>query len=135
MNFTITDGNNDWMDLIPTFTEMYNNKDIRVTDIKKQMNIGENTYTKLRKHCKDEGLIHPRTKPYKKKEWKPRYWHHTVMKGIEYYNVVKRVDGEVKHFATFKKASQAERYVELMKECDWDFSQRDELKQQVLNES
>lgn len=134
MNFNIIDGDQDWMDLIPTFTEMYNDTNIRVSEIKSRMGIGQNTYTKLRRHCKDEGLIHLRTREYKKKVSTPRYWHHTVAKGIEYYKVVKRVNGEIVHFGSFKDARQAERFVELMKECDWDYNRRDALKQQVLNE-
>ena len=137
MNFQIIDGDQDWLQLIPEFTRLYNNKNIRVNTIKKRINIGKNTYFKLLRECREKGLITPRRRPNKKPDTyktKPKYYHHAVTKGIEYYRVVKRINGENTYFAQFKKARQAELMVEKLKECDWDYSRRYELKREVLSE-
>ena len=40
---------------------------------------------------------------------------------------------KARYYTCFKKEEDAKRYVELMRECDWDFNRRYELKEKVLN--
>ena len=137
MNFNIIDGNNDWINLTPTFIELYNNPEITVPKIREKLNITNNEYRKLRKHCIENKLVskrktyRPRKRTYKTN---PKYYCHTVQKGIEYYHVQRRLNGEMVHFANFKKAKHAKRMVELLTECNWDKSRAKELKEVVLNE-
>lgn len=137
MNFNIIDGNNDWLDLTPTFIELYNNPEIRVQKIIEKLGINLGTYRKLRRHCIENNLVSKRKahRP-KKRTYKthPKYYCHTVQKGIEYYHVQKRIDGKSVYFANFKNVRDAERMVELLIECDWDKSQVDRLKSEVLSE-
>ena len=138
MNFNIIDGDNDWLDLTPRVIDLYNNPKIHVPEIIEKLNITRNTYRKLRKHCIENKLVskrktyRPRKRTYKTN---PKYYCHTVQKGIEYYHVQRRLNGEMVHFANFKKACHAERMVELLNEHDWDKSKVPELREMVLNES
>jgi hypothetical protein len=137
MNFNIIDGDNDWLDLTPRFIELYNNPENTVNKIREKLNINLGTYRKLRRHCIEHGLITKR-KAYRPKKrtcrTHPRYYTHSVTKGIEYYHVNRRYGDKVVVYATFKNASQAKRMVELLIECDWDKSRVEELKERVLNE-
>lgn len=38
-----------------------------------------------------------------------------------------------KYYGCVKTARQAERFVELMEECSWDYDKRDEVKKEVMN--
>ena len=137
MNFNIIDGNDDYLDLTPDFIELYNNPEITVRKIQEKLNINLGTYRKLRRHCIENNYINKRKahRP-KKRTYKtnPKYYCHTVQKGIEYYHVQRRLNGEMVHFANFKKAKHAKRMVELLTECNWDKSRAKELKEVVLNE-
>ena len=54
------------------------------------------------------------------------YWSHSNCKWyVTYRN---------KFYASFRKKSQAELFVELMKQNNWDFNKREELKESVLND-
>ena len=137
MNFNIVDGDNDYLDLLPEFAELYNNKDIPASKIPEMLGVTRPTYRKLRRDALEEDLITLRHKPKRKRETyktAPKNYSHQVCKGIEYYHVQKRIDGKLLHFATFKDARQAERMVELLRECDWDRSKVDELKARVMEE-
>ena len=138
MNFNIVDGDNGYRELLPKFSELYNDKQIRVATIKKQLGLCQNDYRKLRRDAIKEGLITPRTKPYntKKPTYKtnPRYVCKSISKGIVYFIVTRTINGKRIFYGNFKDIRQADRMVELLKENDWDINKRDELKQQVLEE-
>lgn len=135
---TIVDGDNDWLQDVPEFVELYNNHEIRVSEIKEHFGYSNNNYTKIFKHCIANDLITRRHTTYRKpapsRRRNPTYISKNRGNGHEYWVVIKRVDGERRCFGNFKDYRQAERMVELCKECDWDISKRDELKEQVLRE-
>jgi len=67
-------------------------------------------------------------KPSPKHDYKkhPRYYsynHHINRWTVTYKS---------RYYACFRKREQAECFVELMKECNWDKSRKDELRQKVL---
>jgi hypothetical protein len=137
MNYRVIDGDDQYLERVPEFIKLYENRQYTVPDILEEMNIPRNIYKKLRKHCIEENLIRLRRKPNKKKptyKQAPKHYSCTHCKGIEYYAVHKRINGVPTYFGTFRKARQAERMVELLEECDWDYSRRYELKEQVMNE-
>jgi hypothetical protein len=136
MNFNIIDGNQDWLTLLPQFTRLYNNHEIPVTQIKKQLNIGKNTYNKLWKESKENGLITPRRKPNKKRTYRthPKYYSPTTTRGITYFRVAKHINGKYTYFCQFKKKEQAELMVEKLKKVNWNQSQTEQLKSEVLSE-
>ena len=45
-----------------------------------------------------------------------------------------RISKGGKHFACCKRKEQAEEMVRLFKECDWDYSRKDEIKNKVISE-
>ena len=104
---------------------------VPVAEIRKNLCISVPTFNKMIQQFKKEGKILPRRKPYnlKKKanKRKPKYYvKHQNRKG---FNIIK---GK-KYFGYVNTRDQAERFVELMKECDWDMSMREEVKRRVVN--
>ena len=137
MNFHVVDGDNQYREFLPVFSEMYNDKQIRVATIKEQLGLCQNDYRKLRRDAIQEGLVKPRPVGYKRKtsyKTNPRYVCKSISKGIVYFLVTKTVNGKRIFYGSFKDIRQADRMVELLKENDWDINKRDELKQQVLRE-
>ena len=136
MNFNIVDGDNGYRELLPKFSEMYNDNQIPVATIKEQLNLNPNKYCKLRRDAIEEGLVTPRRHFIKKGSYKtnPRYISQSVIRGIEYYSVHRGFNGKRYYFGNFKDIRQAERMVELLYENDWDINKRDELKEQVMME-
>ena len=137
MNFTIVDGDNTYRELLPRFSELYNDDYIPVTEIMDRLGLNMNTYRKLRRDAIEEDLVTPRRAKYKRKtsyKINPKYISKVHHGRFEYYKVIKRIDSKVIYFGYFKDYRQAERMVELLKEHDWDISKRDELKEQVLRE-
>ena len=138
MNFTIVDGDNTYRELLPRFSELYNDDYIPVTEIMDRLGLNQNTYRKLRRDAIEEELIEPRRTKYKRKtsyKINPKYISKVHHGRFEYYKVIKRIDSKVVYFGYFKDIRQADRFVELLKENDWDRSKRKQLKEQVLNES
>lgn len=56
--------------------------------------------------------------------------HYTYVKNRKRFHVKRK--GE--YYACFKKEEHAQRYVELMRECNWDKNQRLTLKEKVMQE-
>ena len=139
MNFTVIDGDQEYRSKLPDFVDLYNNRSIPVTKIKSRLKLGTNEYRKLRRDALEEGLINLRTKPYntKKPTYKtnPRYVSKSTNGNRDYFIVTKTINGKHVFYGSFKDIRQADRMVELLKECNWDRSKRKELKEQVLNES
>ena len=136
MNFHITQGNT-YEELIDPFTRLYNDTSNTVKDIMTELNITTNQYRRLRKYCIEENLVNRRKKPYTKKQTyktHPRYYSKSRNNGKEYYYVIKTIDGERVYYGCFPNARMAERMVEKLKECSWDKSQVDRLKQEVYTE-
>lgn len=137
MNFTIVDGDYDYRKLLPEFSELYNDDYIPVTEIMDRLGLNQNSYRKLRRDAIEEELVQPRRTKYKRKtsyKINPKYISKERRGHFEFYKVVKRIDSKVIYFGYFKDYRQAERMVELLVECDWDVTRRQELKEQVLRE-
>jgi hypothetical protein len=137
MNFKIIDGDNGYRELLPVFSEMYNDNQIPVATIKEQLSLGQNDYRKLRRDAIEEGLCNPRRKAYKKKlpyKVNPKHIGTQYRGGVEYFKVIKSINGKRVYFGYFKDYRQAERMVELLKENNWDISLRNKLKEQVMME-
>lgn len=103
---------------------------VPVAEIRKNLCIPSPTFNKMIQQFKKEGKIIPRRKPYnitRKNKKNPKYYvkvcnrkGFNIVKGGKYYGYVITKD-------------QAVRFVELMKECDWDMSMREEVKRRVVN--
>ena len=136
MNFKIIDGNDDYMNLLPEFSRLYNDKRVPVLDIRKRLGINQKQYSNLRREANNAGLINMRTKPYKEREkhiTPPKHIYHRL--GVRSpYAIIKRYNGKSYYYGAFPKYRQAERMVELLKEHNWDIRLKDELKKRVLEE-
>lgn len=139
MNFNIINGNDDYIQKAEEFARLYNNPRIPVVKIREKMNLNHNTYRKLLKYCKENKMVKLR---YKYNKWNKRYKDKRIVKnytkirrkGYNYFMVCKFINNKDCYFATFKEEKQAQRMVELLRECDWDYSKRYELKEKVLSE-
>ena len=127
----IIDGNDDYLLLKDDFIKLYNNKNISVKDIREKLNLSLRKYHKLRKECSEEGLLKLRYPPHKKKEKNPKYYS-PVNRSIygESYNV--RHKGV--YYCICKTVEEAELIVKKLKECDWDKSQIERIKNEVKEE-
>ena len=142
MNFKVIDGDRDYLKLADEYARLYNNHKIPVKEIQERMNLSQNKHYRLLAYCREHRMVKPR---YKYNKWDKRQENiveksvknYTIVKDkhYRYYAVRKFIKDKEYHFATFKKEEQAQRMVELLKECNWDYSKRYELKEQVLNES
>lgn len=140
MNFNVVDGDRDYLELADEYAKLYNNHKIPVSEIRERFNLSQNKHYKLLKYCREHGMVKLRYK-YNKWDKRPKkekkiIKNYTIVndKHYRYYAVRKFIKDKKYHFATFKKEEQAQRMVELLKECNWDFDRRFELKERVLNE-
>lgn len=129
MNFRIVENTPSNWEKETELIQQYNDG-VPVAKIRENLSIPAPTFNKMIRQFKKEGKIIPRRKPYnltKKAKKSPKYYTKVcnrkgfnIIKGGKYYGYVSRRD-------------QAERFVELMKECDWDMSMRKEIKRRVVN--
>ena len=127
MNFTITDGNNDWLDLVPEFVELYNANYLSVQKLMEVMGITRGTYRQLRKYCIEEGLIVLRRLPNKTRSSKPKNYSRVIRGDFTYFNVRKNQ----KYYCTCKTREQAEEIVRRLEACGWDISKVQSIKESV----
>ena len=133
LNFNIVDGNNDYLDLVPTFTELYNDKSIKVAEIKRRLGLTKNSYNQLWKYCKEECLITPRRKPNRKKpsyKTNPKYYSQTRRGNVEYWTITYKQE----YFCTCKSVKEAEYVVARLKECNWDKNELPRIRSEYKNE-
>lgn len=104
---------------------------VPVAKIRSNLGIPAPTFNKMIQQFKKEGKITPRRKPYnfKKKANKRNPKYYVRVYNRKGFNIVKNG----KYFGYVSTKDQAERFVELMKECDWDITRRKEVKRRVVN--
>ena len=135
MNFNIVDGDDDWISLVDTFVHAYNHTSMTVNEICESLKIEYNIYRKLRKYCLEEELIIPRRgkQPsfggYRRS---PSYIGRCLTGGGEYWQIRKFINGTVKYFGNYRRYSDAEKVVNRLIMCDWDKSQLDSIREEVL---
>ena len=123
MNFRIIEGDYSLYDKAEAFAEYYNNLNYSIEDICSILDISKKHYANLRHYCLDNGLLTIQRKGGKTKN--PKYYHWNkyrerffIYKGREYY-------------ACFKTEEEAQRFVELMKEYNWDKSKCNDVKELI----
>ena len=130
MNFNIINGDDDYLQRVPEFVELYNANYLSVEKIIETMQIRRTTYRKLRKYCLEEGLINLRRKPNKKKEnckTNPKNYSHTLNRGHTYFTDYK--NGV--HYTSCKTEAQAKEIVRRLRACNWDKSKVEMIKEDV----
>lgn len=131
MNFNITDGNKDYYNKEPEFIRLYNNPKITTRNIKKQLNLTACQYRNLRKKCLQDNTIKLR-QPGRKKEnnykTHPKNYSRILRGGYTYFAVYKNN----KHYCNVKKREHAEAIVKKLREVDWDKTELERIKKEVM---
>ena len=133
LNFRIVEGDDFFESVKDDFLTLYLNG-VKVQDIQEKLNITKSQYMNFLRRLRRTGDIttirNPNAgpKPAPKHDYKkhPRYYsynHHIRRWTVTYKS---------KYYACFRKKEQAQCFVELMKECNWDKSKKDELKWKAL---
>lgn len=115
------------------FLRLYNDG-VKVKDICKELDISKNQFQNILRRYVREGKITKVRNPnagqkrtiLNRNQHNPKnYFYSRQYKGF----IVRR---KSKYYGCFKEEKNAERFVELMRECDWDFERRKEIKKRVL---
>lgn len=117
------------MDCEKEFIRLYNNYEITVRKIRQKLNISHNEFYNIRTKLVAEGKIKPR--PFKRPK---RKRHQPVYYSYSHCSDDFKVWRNGNYYGTVKTLNQAKRFVDLLKEHDWDIRLKDELKQQALKE-
>ena len=135
MNFRIVEGNDPLEDIAEDFIRLYADETVRVKDICDEFGISRSQYINLLQRLRRRGEItrvrNPHTGRKKTRQYSKLHPKNYVFNRKENVFQVRR-NGE--YYAYFKRESDAKRYVELMRENDWDKSKRWILKEKVLKE-
>ena len=135
MNFRIVEGNDPLEDIAEDFIRLYADETVRVKDICDEFGISKSQYINLLQRLRRRGEITQVRNPHAGRK-KTRQYSKLHPKNYVYNRKEKtfqvRRNGE--YYACFKRESDAKRYVELMRENDWDKSKRWILKEKVLKE-
>ena len=135
MNFRIVEGNDPLEDIAEDFIRLYADETVRVKDICDEFGISKSQYINLLQRLRRRGEITKVRNPHAGRK-KTRQYSKLHPKNYVYNRKEKtfqvRRNGE--YYACFKKEKDAKRYVELMRENDWDKSKRWTLKEMVVKE-
>lgn len=108
------------------------NDGVLVKNIMRELDLNDSKFYEIVRELKAENRLILRTVGQKK--WgnqyhkNPKHYSYCTLNG--YFQIVYKR----RYYGCVKTKRQAERFVELMKECDWDYDKRDEVKKMVLRE-
>lgn len=119
------DWTRDFNELYEQIKEDLSNK-VPVTKIKSKYGLSDGKWQTFRKQLLKDGLaIRNKDKP------EPKYY--TAFRGG--YVVQKVINHHKYHIGAFKSESDAKLCVKLMKECNWDLSQKNEIVQSIRDKT
>ena len=133
MNFNIIDGNDDYLDKLPEFVEAYNGNKLSIPELREELDISQSDYRKLRKAAIEENLITLKTRGRKKTSKpivKPRNYSRYKSRGYIYYNIYKN---DI-HYCSVKTEQQAQEIVKRLEAVNWDKTQAQRIKEEVIKE-
>ena len=125
VNFNIIEGIKD------EFLKMYLDG-VKVNDIKARLGLTHAQYLNYLKRLRRSGEVKQVRAPWAGARKPPRTppRNYTFNKGNNHFIVTYKET----YYTCFKKERQAQRFVELMRECNWDKSRTDEFKKKVKME-
>ena len=129
MNFNIIENGPSPWDKQDEIIRLYN-AGIPIKEIMEIVKVSSTTFNKIIRKAKEEGRVTPRRKPYRKKPRvrdNPKFYYRNRPNGG--YCVAKRGV----FYGYVRTARQAEEFVRRMKECDWDYDKRYEIKKEVMS--
>lgn len=112
-----------------TFIETYNDNNLSLRKIRRKLGLKHNEFDKIRNQLIQEGKIKPRT--FKAPRKKPH-----IPKNYSFCNTTKnyQIRKNGVYFGCVKKEQEARKFVELLKEKNWDYDLKDELRLQAIKE-
>lgn len=137
VNFHVVEGDYSYLERVPEFVKLYMDLSISIMELRKRMGISGNIYEQLRDYCSENGLIRLRKGSFKNKP-KPKGHNNPLnitldRKGSRtFFKVQKYINGEYIYFGTYKKFTIAEKVRDKLNECDWDKSQLERIKMEVI---
>ena len=129
VNFKIIENDDTLDQLQEEFISMYRSG-VKVTDICQRLDITNSQYQNFRRKLNRRGFNLRRSKCGRPRNQPREVKNYFFLRDKGVY-VVRRCN---QYYAYFKTEEQARKYVDLMRECDWDYNRRLELKERVLNE-
>ena len=131
VNFNIIEGVDTFDGIKDEFLRMYLDG-VKVNDIKARFGLTHAQYLNYLKRLRRSGEVKQVRAPWAGARKPPRQAprNYTYNKGNNHFIVTYKET----YYTCFKKERQAQRFVELMRECDWDKSRTDEFKIRVKEE-
>lgn len=133
LNFNIVEGKDILDEIGEDFVQMYNNGVSRAV-ICKKLGINQTQFQNLRVRLTRNGRItkvrnpnagDKKTRKYDKLNPRNYYFcRNTGRFHVAYKN---------RYYSCFKNEEDAKKFVEMMRECDWDYNKRKEFKELILN--
>ena len=136
VNFRIVEGDDFFESVKDDFLTLYL-EGVKVQDIQEKLNITKSQYMNFLRRLRRTGDIttirnpHAGAKPAPKCDYKKNPKHYSY----NHYTNRWTVTYKSQYYACFRKKEQAKCFVELMKECNWDKSRKDELKWKAIKRS
>ena len=133
MNFNIIDGNDDYLDKLPEFVEAYNGNKLSIPELQQELNITNSEYRKLRKAGIEENLITLKRRGRKKKrtyKTNPKHYSSHLIKGRFYWKIHYKDD----YYGNVKTEKQAKEMVRRLEAVNWDKTQAQRIKEEVIRE-
>ena len=106
------------------------NDGVLVKNIMRELDLNDGKFYEIVRELKAENRLILRTVGQKKQnayKANPKNYYYNR------YNDSFQIRRSGVYYGSVKTKSQAERFVELMKECNWDYDKRNEVKQRVVN--
>ena len=131
VNFRIIEGVDTFEGIKDEFLKMYLDG-VKVNDIKARLGLTHAQYLNYLKRLRRSGEVKQVRAPWAGARKPPRTppRNYTFNKGNNHFIVSYKET----YYTCFKKERQAQRFVELMRECNWDKSRTDEFKKKVKME-
>ena len=133
-NFNIIEGE-DILDTIQDdFLRMYFDENYQVKDICEKLGISRSQFQNLRMRLVRQGVIEQVRNNRTGRKKVPARYSKKNPKNYYYDKAHKMFHAKYReeYYGCFKTEDEVKRFVELMRECDWDKSRRHELKKKVL---
>ena len=131
VNFRIIEGVDTFEGIKDEFLKMYL-EGVKVNDIKARLGLTHAQYLNYLKRLRRSGEVKQVRAPWAGARKPPRTppRNYTFNKGNNHFIVTYKET----YYTCFKKERQAQRFVELMRECNWDKERTDEFKRKVKME-
>lgn len=138
MNFKVVNGT-DYTDIEDDFIKLYNDLDVRASEIPERLGITTSNYQRLRRHLHKEGRIELRQQMFKRT---PKQKHDNHIFRIDFrksrkpYYAVRYTGGE--YCCSCISYEEAEEVVRRLEACNWDRTQvrriHKEVREMIMND-